>query len=148
MDSTSEKDCSKFPFSALVPSGPISYTLQHHSRKTTISGCSASNKMKIQGRRNHRKRSLERKESDQEQGCHRVARNCVSSLQDCAVVLTLLSAIHYSLYFSHVQKYKTIKCSSRFSDTFPCFNIFLSFSAFETSSRLQNIKLHSKLQPL
>ena len=56
MDSTSEKDCSKFPFSALVPSGPISYTLQHHSRKTTISGCSASNKMKIQGRRNHRKR--------------------------------------------------------------------------------------------
>lgn len=33
----------------------------------------------------------------------------------------------YSLYFSYVQKYKTIKCSVCFSDTFPCFNIFCLF---------------------
>lgn len=47
------------------------------------------------------------------------------------------------LSFSSVQKYKTIRCSLCFSDTFPCFN-FLAFSACETSFRLQNIKLHSK----
>lgn len=31
-----------------------------------------------------------------------------------------------------------------FSDTFSCFNI-IPFSAFEMSSQLQNIKLHSKM---
>lgn len=53
--------------------------------------------------------------------------------------------LHCSLNFSSVQKYKTIKCSLRFSDAVPCFNIFLSFSAFEMSSHLQNLKLHSKM---